>query len=109
MKRVNVNIRNRVKDKHCTHCSFATTTPTKLNLHIKTVHDKIKDFECDICGKVFEYKRNMEGHIKTVHNKIEDFECDICGKAFGRKKDVLIMLSQNNVGVYFVGKYRMCL
>ena len=24
-------------------------------------------------------------------------------------RTVLIMLSQNNVGVYFVGKYRMCL
>ena len=77
--------KNRVKDKQCPHCSFATHQPSKQNIHIKTVHDKVKDYECDICNKAFEHKSHMEDHIKTAHNNIKDFECDICGQTFGHK------------------------
>ena len=38
------------KSKQCSHCSFATYKPLKLNLHIKTIHNKIKAVECNFLG-----------------------------------------------------------
>ena len=78
----------KVKDKQCPHCSYATHAPSTLNRHIKTVHDKVKEYECNICNKTFGYKKDMERHIKIVHNKVKEFECDICGKAFGYTRKI---------------------
>lgn len=59
----------RRKKFQCEQCDYRCPKQSRLDRHIKAVHDKIKDFECKQCGFKFSCNSNLKQHIKQVHKK----------------------------------------
>merc|ERR1712083_268721 len=45
---------------------------SKLEMHLKSVHDKIKDFECKYCGQRFSQKSKLKRHQIEYHLDAKD-------------------------------------
>ena len=54
-------------------CKLASAMPKRKNSE--------RDFECEHCGKAFTKSSRLQEHIRTVHEGRRDFECEQCGKA----------------------------
>ena len=64
----------------CPKCDYTTNWgKSKINNHIKTVHDKIKDFKCPNCEFCCSQRGNLRLHVEQVHNKVRKFSCSVEG------------------------------
>lgn len=45
-------------------------------------------FTCDQCGKSFNRRTRLQLHVKYVHEGAEPFTCEQCNKTFVRKEDL---------------------
>ena len=56
------------------------SSPNKIDMHMKTVHEKLKCYNCRICKKSFGKSDHLKRHIKTIHERHKDYKCELCGK-----------------------------
>ena len=66
------------KNKHklnnkveCKDCGKNLANKTKLNRHIRFVHNNEKLYQCNICDRQDYNKDNMKTHIKGVHKEMD--------------------------------------
>ena len=55
----------------CEKCEYESERKSKLNRHIKLVHEKVrvdKPVKCDVCDYTSPYPSNVKKHMKTVVN-----------------------------------------
>ncbi len=45
-------------------------------------------YTCEICGKAFNRRTRLDLHVKYVHEGAKPFDCEKCGKSFIRKEDL---------------------
>ena len=75
-----------MKNKHtvheCEQCDFKVTNKTKLQTHVKYVHQGLKYYyepvKCDQCGKMYKDKYSCKSHVKLVHEGLTQFSCEYC-------------------------------
>jgi DNA-directed RNA polymerase subunit RPC12/RpoP len=80
----------------CGHCGRLLTSKTKVQHHIKTVHEGAKDFACNYCAKRFSSKANLKIHEGSIHTGDLPHQCTICNKTFGRKKALNTHIEQSH-------------
>ena len=51
----------------CLQCEKSYSQRSKLNFHVKLVHDKTNDTQCTYCDKTFSTKEGKKGHESVVH------------------------------------------
>ena len=51
----------------CQTCGQSFSGRTKLERHIKTIHQGIKEFTCDYCRKELTSSYGLKAHIETIH------------------------------------------
>ena len=64
----------RLKDEmkaKCETCGKILRDRTKLNQHIKFIHNLIKRFKCNLCDHLDSRKDNMKTHMKNNHKEPE--------------------------------------
>ena len=68
----------------CLQCETSYSQRSKLNFHVKLVHDKTKDTQCTYCDKTFSTKEGKKRHESVVHMGAKPYECnsDGCREAF---------------------------
>lgn len=71
--------KNRKTSHACTECGFAADYKSKLERHIKAVHEKVKDFSCQLCNYTASQKSNIKLHMKQKHNNEKNYNCGECG------------------------------
>mmetsp|Transcript_12907 Transcript_12907/g.18553 ORF Transcript_12907/g.18553 Transcript_12907/m.18553 type:complete len:189 (-) Transcript_12907:1031-1597(-) len=45
--------------------------------------------ECNICGKKFPVESKLERHVRTVHEQIRNYECSTCGLRLKQKSHLM--------------------
>ena len=81
----------KLKKKNCSFCSKAFSTNSKLNDHLKRIHENKKDLKCNICAMTFSVSNDLRNHIKNVHKKQKkekNLKCDFCDKMFSEQGDI---------------------
>ena len=76
---------HRVPTKKCDFCGKCFKETSKLNVHIKRVHEKSYKAKCHICNKDID-KRHLKEHVDRHENK--SYNCTICGRKFSTKADM---------------------
>jgi hypothetical protein len=71
----------KLRDKKCQHCKYATSRDCHLIDHVRTVHMKIKENKCDQCDYASYKGSHLTEHVKAVHLNIRDNKCDQCDYA----------------------------
>ena len=68
----------------CSQCQKSYSQRSKLNFHVKLVHDKTKDTQCSYCDKTLSTKEGKRRHETVVHMGAKPFECfnDGCEETF---------------------------
>ena len=84
----------------CEECGEEFPNISSLKPHIKQVHGKgPKKFHCDKCFAAFHIKSRLDKHVRTVHEGIKDFHCDRCGKSFTTKDRMLCHVKAMHEGL----------
>jgi KRAB domain-containing zinc finger protein len=81
-------VHDKIKDHHCSECEMSFSQPEKLERHIKSVHDKIKDHHCPNCEYSCSNNGDLQQHIKRIHLKIKDHHCPDCEASFSANGDL---------------------
>ncbi|XP_047740916.1 zinc finger protein 85-like isoform X2 [Hyalella azteca] len=76
------------KPYKCSDCSYAATSKSNLNSHIKSVHLKIKPYKCDLCAYAAVNKAHLFHHIAVVHQKLRRYKCHECAYAAAVKSNL---------------------
>ena len=71
----------------CPECGLAVSSMTKLEEHVRIVHNTSLRFPCDHCDKKLSRKRLLE-HKQVVFGMELRISCKICQKMFTRKRDL---------------------
>ena len=66
----------------CDKCLKILSSKTRLDRHVRAVHDKIKDHECKQCKKRFLWENYLKKHEEVVHHSNRKYQCDRCLKTF---------------------------
>ena len=66
---------------------FGSSHKSRLEVHIKTVHEEPQDYPCEHCPHVCHKKKELQTHIKTIHGKMKQHKCEYCDSAFYRRRD----------------------
>ena len=53
----------------CKDCGKVLANKTKLNRHIRFVHNNEKLYQCNMCDRQDYNKDNMKTHIKGIHKE----------------------------------------
>ena len=80
---VDITAENEQKNQ-CSLCGKSFPKPSKLKLHIATVHEGQKSFECSTCQSSFKQNGHLKAHIESVHEGKKPFHCTICDSSFRR-------------------------
>lgn len=75
----------------CEICSKAFNRKSRLDLHVKYVHEGAKPFECTECNKTFVRREDMARHT-VLHSGLKAHKCPICDKSFAMKSSLKIHL-----------------
>ena len=51
----------------CEHCGKLLTSNSKLQSHVKSVHEGQKSFACQFCNKRFSTNGNLKAHEVALH------------------------------------------
>lgn len=81
----------------CTMCSYKTSRPSALKVHIKLKHSTQCSFTCNLCERSYTRRDDLTRHIKRVHTNTivtspkpirneECFLCPHCGQSYSSKK-----------------------
>lgn len=65
------------KDYKCTHCSYATSLPLSLHIHMKRYHLKRLLYNCHVCNKQIFDRCTLQKHMGEQDFKKFDSFCDI--------------------------------
>ena len=71
----------------CHLCDFGSSHKSRLEVHIKTVHEEPQDYPCEHCPQICHKKKELQAHIKTIHGKLKQHKCEYCESAFYRRRD----------------------
>ena len=82
----------------CDNCGKKFGKKSRLEDHIKYVHEKRRDYPCNICGKFLSSKDHVKKHIKDIHEKVK-IKCDICGKDFSHRHYLKTHISSVHEGL----------
>ena len=63
--------------KTCKICQRVFTRPSKLNLHMKSIHERKEKYKCRKCGKCCWYKGNLKQHLERQHGITEKAEIEV--------------------------------
>merc|ERR1712166_1660478 len=58
---------------NCSICDFGSSHKSRLEIHIKTVHEEPQDYPCE--------------HCPHICHKMKQHKCDYCDSAFYRRRD----------------------
>lgn len=67
-----------VKMHMCEHCSYRTSNPAWLTIHINNMHLGISEFRCEACKSQFSTSHSLKKHIDRVHNRKRNALCEQC-------------------------------
>ena len=70
----------------CELCGKLLTTKSKLDSHVKAVHEGVKPFSCSYCNKRFGTNGNLKNHEVSMHTGEFPHRCSLCDKGFTRKQ-----------------------
>ncbi|CAD8083601.1 unnamed protein product [Paramecium sonneborni] len=59
----------------CEECKKVFTNNSKLQRHIREIHQNLKQFRCEQCGKEFKRSQHLKRHQLT-HSGSRPFECE---------------------------------
>ena len=59
----------------CQRCDSAFDSPSKRDLHVRTVHEQRRDHACPHCAAAFGTASSLTKHVRTVHEKLKDHAC----------------------------------
>lgn len=77
-----------VRPHKCPHCSKEFVQAVALKSHLFS-HTGQDGFRCTVCGRLFGRKTRMEEHVRTVHEKQRPPTYNKCGKTFPCKNEVI--------------------
>ena len=67
-------VHENLKKHKCNNCKYASNDLGYLKRHIKSCLKKVKrDTKCEFCDKTFIFLSRLNEHIKDVHNRCEYF------------------------------------
>ena len=66
-----------LKDFKCSDCDLHWVSHLSLELHLTVSHKKV-NFVCHLCGKCVTTQSRLDGHIKQIHDKSTQVVCHIC-------------------------------
>ena len=72
------------------------TTKSKLEAHIKAIHEGLKPFSCTYCNKRFGTNGNLKNHEVAMHTGEFPHRCSLCDKGFTRKQALFSHIQQNH-------------
>ncbi|KAJ8901360.1 hypothetical protein NDN08_007206 [Rhodosorus marinus] len=75
---------NQKREFSCRHCKRTFTQSGHRNEHERREHLG-EGLACELCGKKFGVKSRMERHVRSVHENIRSHECGVCGSKFKQK------------------------
>lgn len=80
-------INNRVRDKHCHHCSKDFSEKDDLLRHLNEEHleEDVGYFQCSTCFTSFDSKNNLINHLKNSNNM-----CRLCSEYFCNASDLQV-------------------
>ena len=60
----------------CQQCPYTTTRKSRMNEHVRIVHENNQDHQCIECGYATSVKSNLKRHIYSIHKMGEkEFKC----------------------------------
>ena len=80
----------------CQHCGKLLTTNSKLQNHVKSVHEGLRAHACKFCSKRFTTNGNLKAHEAAIHTGQFPHKCHICEKGFSRKQALESHYRQNH-------------
>ena len=80
----------------CETCGKLLTTKSKLEAHVKAVHEGLKPFSCTYCNKRFGTNGNLKNHEVAMHTGEFPHRCSLCDKGFTRKQALFSHIQQNH-------------
>ncbi|XP_067658754.1 uncharacterized protein [Haliotis asinina] len=104
---------------YCTRCTFSTPLISKLQRHVKTVHNpyessasKFDNCVCHICGMTFTVWDSAGNHMEEVHGithiaREGDLRCPICNYLSGSKTSFRNHMKKH-AGLYIHCKFEGC-
>ncbi|XP_077532626.1 uncharacterized protein LOC144145001 [Haemaphysalis longicornis] len=84
---------------HCQQCSYVTTYPTNLKVHMRT-HTGERPHQCGHCGKAFVRKGHLVDHLR-VHTGERPYCCPLCPRTFAQKSKLSMHLHTHPAGHSF--------
>lgn len=73
----------------CPHCEETFKNGSSKKEHLALMHNKdIPSFDCTLCPKKFYINSKLERHVKSVHNRERNFACGLCEQKCFSKADV---------------------
>ena len=71
--------RERKRAHACSRCDSTFASPSKRDLHVRTVHEKRKDHACPHCAAAFGEAGSLTTHVRTQHpDNTQGNECPVC-------------------------------
>ena len=81
----------------CENCGKLLTTKSRLESHIKAIHEGLKPFSCSTyCNKRFGTNGNLKNHEVVIHTGEFPHQCSLCNKGFTRKQALFSHIQQNH-------------
>ena len=76
-------------------------TPSRMQRHVRLVHEGRRDYACNQCDKVFALDLALKAHIKVVHQGIkpDKIQCDHCDKLFGDRHKMKMHVNAVHLGI----------
>lgn len=100
----------------CDICDYRSTSMSRINNHVREVHDGEQNYKCDVCDKTFFAYRVLRGHVKLMHDPNKrPFACDMCSYSTfteitlsrHRRREHVIKIYKNTVSKRIVTKKRL--
>mmetsp|Transcript_5260 Transcript_5260/g.15716 ORF Transcript_5260/g.15716 Transcript_5260/m.15716 type:complete len:402 (+) Transcript_5260:115-1320(+) len=84
LKRHVESVHDKKRQHQCRFCKRRFSQSGHRNEHERLFHSGV-GHQCNLCGNSFGVRSKLQRHIRSVHENIRTHQCDLCGKMFKEK------------------------